>query len=713
MMKTNTNSKPPVWYGFAYSMLKAILDGRKPPLEPETEEQIQAELADFWSMTSAETSVSAEEAEAMVVADDDLLAADSKGHAMPDRQVDILLALTCARVAQMFATPSNVNDLLKPGAMTVLQVADGTDLSRLGDVVRNGMIPKRFRVAQTLQSAPQEPTVHCISLFRGESTETTPKSTIARIEDALALRPGLIVLLSDPMLLPEPLRCVLPEPIRVPSLSQEAILFALTKTHSRTGRIDRRKVLAALPSDKALARLSKVQLFRAFRETSTLRVAAALSKMSAVVTSSDCLAELEGSGALYNVARQVVSDMKAYSEGTLSWSDVPHGLLLTGAPGTGKTFAAKCIAAATGLPFVAATVGSWQSKGHLGDLLRAMIATFDEARAKAPSILFIDELDSIGNRRDADRHGSSYRRQVVNEMLAQLDGVAGCEGVMLIGATNHAEDIDAAILRAGRLDTHVTVSLPDAKGVAAILRHCLSNDTFEDLSSAIIAARGKTPAYIAGAVRSARAAARADRVPLALSHILAALSRGSVPKSPLARRVAVHEAGHAVLAHILGIGEIQELSLKGDGGQILIFRAGWEGTVQAFDDQIAYCLAGRAAEIVVLGDASGGAGGSENSDLALATTLALQLERTMGLGSNGLIWEPVGTLGRTMTEAERQNVARRLEAQEERARSLLIPFKANLELIARSLLDQGSLTMDEVGPLLPNVAELDQQSIFG
>ena len=133
----------------------------------------------------------------------------------------------------------------------------------------------------------------------------------------MALRPDLIVLLSDPMLLPKHLREVLPEPIRMPSLSQEAALFALAKSHSRTGRVDRKNLLTVLPNDRALARLSKVQLFSAFRETSTLRVAEVLSRMGTVITATDRILELEGSGALYPVARQIVADMKAFANGTL------------------------------------------------------------------------------------------------------------------------------------------------------------------------------------------------------------------------------------------------------------------------------------------------------------------------------------------------------------------------------------------------------------
>lgn len=252
------------------------------------------------------------------------------------------------------------------------------------------------------------------------------------------------------------------------------------------------------------------------------------------------------------MARRIVADLKAFSEGTISWSDVPRGLLLNGQPGTGKTYAPQCVADASGLPFIAATVGEWQGKGHLGEMLKAMIATFDDAHRQAPCILLIDELDSIGDRKDTDSHARSYRRQVVNELLAQLDGVAGFEGVFFIGATNHSEDIDAALLRAGRLDMHVTLPLPDAVGIERIFRHHLGQDGPADISPVVQAARGKTPADIAGAIRLARSAARADGASLGLAHLIASVSAAKVADTPLARRIAVHEAGHAMIAHLLG-----------------------------------------------------------------------------------------------------------------------------------------------------------------
>ncbi len=702
-MKPREIFKVPAWHGFANSILDAITDNGKPHVESATDAQIAAEIGELWAKTSAEDALSPEEAEAMAAANDDLLAADATGQAMPDMPVDLCLALMCARMAQTFCGRRMVEGLTRTGAVTVLQIADAADLSVLGDVVRNGLVPKPILVSQTLKGSLREQAVHCTTVSRGDGAASTLKATLTRVEDALALRPALVVMLSDPALLPKSLRDVLPKPIRIPPLSREAVLYALTKSHSRTGRVDRKILLASLPDDQGLSRLSKVQLFSAFREASTLRVAQALSRMVAFRPATDRLSELEGSGTLYRVARQIVADMKAFAYGSLPWSEVPHGLLLNGAPGTGKTYAAQCIAAATGLPFIAATVGQWQSNGHLGDMLRAMNATFEEARSKAPCILFIDELDSIGDRKDTDSHARNYRRQVVNEMLAQLDGVADTEGIMLIAATNNSENIDAAILRAGRLDMHVTVPLPDAKGIERIFRHHLGADSLPDLSTVVSAARGKTPSDIAGAIRLARARARTDGVRLTSGHVIAIISGAKVPDSPLARRIAVHEAGHALIAHLLGIGEIFEMSFKDQGGQILIYRTAWEGTIESFDDQIAYCLAGRAAEVIMFGEASGGAGGDQNSDLALATSFALQLERAAGLGLNGLVWEPVGGETRPMSEGERRNVSQRLETQSARAQKLVEPYRDAVAKIARALVEQGHLSGHEVGRFLPDL----------
>ena len=270
---------------------------------------------------------------------------------------------------------------------------------------------------------------------------------------------------------------------------------------------------------------------------------------------------------------------------------------------------------------------------------------------------------------------------------------------MLIGATNFPEQIDAAVLRAGRLDMHVIVPMPGPVAIERLLRHELGTDAPFDLSGIAQAAAGKSPADIVGAIRKAKAAARVKAQPLGPDQITAVLKGKRIDLGPLAWRIAVHEAGHAVFAHIVGIGEVMSITIRGGGGEILLDRHPNEGTVSDYESQIAYSLAGRAAEILILGAPSAGAGGPANSDLAIATRLALQIERSTGLGRNGLVWEP-NDYGGLIDQAERQSVTARLEAQAERAQALLAPQSQTIKQLAALLHRQSYLSGEDVRKVL-------------
>src|SRR3546814_617433 len=151
--------------------------------------------------------------------------------------------------------------------------------------------------------------------------------------------------------------------------------------------------------------------------------------------------------------------------GGLRWEDVDCGVLLSGPTGVGKTMFAGALARTCGCPLVSASLGEWQAAGHLGDLLKAMRRTFDEARKCAPCILFIDEIDSFGDRAAFDRHHRDYGIPLVNAFLEELDGVRGRAGVVVVGATNDPERIDPAIRRPGRLDRTIELGLPDAEAL--------------------------------------------------------------------------------------------------------------------------------------------------------------------------------------------------------------------------------------------------------
>lgn len=169
--------------------------------------------------------------------------------------------------------------------------------------------------------------------------------------------------------------------------------------------------------------------------------------------------------------------------GRIPWSAVDRGALLFGPPDTGKTTFATALAGSARVPLVSGSLGEWQSAGHLGDLLKAMRATFAAARSAIPAILFIDELDSFGSRASLSRDHRDYGIQVINGLFELMDGIGGREGVVIVGACNHPQRLDPAIVRSGRLDRHLPVPLPNRQALREIFRIHLGNDLSDtDLS---------------------------------------------------------------------------------------------------------------------------------------------------------------------------------------------------------------------------------------
>ena len=427
------------------------------------------------------------------------------------------------------------------------------------------------------------------------------------------------------------------------------------------------------------------------------------------------LGQLAGMDEVVAWGEALARDLADYKAGRIGWDAVDRGVLMAGAPGVGKTTAAKAIAGTCAVPLIATSYAAWQAhnEGHLGHLIQAMRAVFRQARAAAPCVLFIDELDSL-QRRGRHPRWDDWWTAIINGLLEQLDGLAGRDGVVVIAATNHPDHIDPAILRAGRLDRVIHIPLPDCAALVGILRHHLRGDLASlDLSpfAERLARRAMTGADAEKLVRGARRRARQAGRPMRVDDLTAELGEDAAVPPDLRRRQAVHEAGHAVVANLLAPGSLERVSIRGHGdvGGWTRLRKPLEAiTRERVISRLSILLAGRAAEAILLGAPSAGAGGAADSDLGRATWLAASAVTTWGLGR-----DPAALLWRLLSDEHalallpqpvQTEITDLLADADVDAQTIIRTHRVAVEVLAERLLDTGEVSGPEAETLLEQAA---------
>jgi len=396
----------------------------------------------------------------------------------------------------------------------------------------------------------------------------------------------------------------------------------------------------------------------------------------------------------------------------------PKGVLLEGAPGTGKTLLARATAGEAEVPFFTASASEFIEM-IVGVGAQRVRQLFDEARKAAPSIVFIDEIDAIGRSRASSRSlgGNDEREQTLNQVLTEMDGFDGTEGVVVMAATNRADVLDAALTRPGRFDRVITVNTPDLEGRAQILGvHTRGIPTAGDVDLHVLAAStpGMTGADLANLANEAAllAAKRADTLVYqrdftnALEKIQLGVARQVVIPENEKRRTAYHEAGHALLGMLQkGADPVRKVSIIPRGQALGVTLSTPDTDKYGYDrdylmGRIVGALGGMASEAVVFGVVTTGA----ESDLSSATAIARQMVGKWGMSdkvgpmqvlndsidprTNGIAEETLGLLD--------EETRRIIGECHEKAATLLREHRDQLEAIVAALLEHETLDEEQV-----------------
>ncbi len=565
-------------------------------------------------------------------------------------------------------------------------------------------------VVQVVLSRTLESACHGFGIYahKGGPSDRSLKDFADKIRGRLLAAESAIAILPSATSLPDDLRSVMAPEMALPPLTRD-MFKAVLEFHFHAAPLDLRY------TDRQIARLSDLALVAIFASHTLEDARAVLDR--AVAGEADhigvTLDQIHGQPDAVSALRQAVNDVHDFQAGRIDWAEVTKSFLLMGPPGTGKTMLAQALAGSAGVGMVKTSYSDCQKEGHQGDMLKALAGAVESAITNAPSVFFIDEIDSFHNRKGRMGSKDGYIIGVVNGLLTQLDRLSATPGVILIAATNYPDRVDPAVIRAGRFDKHIRVGKPDRSGIRAMLTASLGAMTgVEGLDTLSDQLLGLTGAEVAAMLRDARTRARAERTSLAMTHIRAAADAIRPPIAPgLMRRIAVHEAGHVLAGHLLGLPEARFVRITPGDGYVLRSRPMFR-IPETVHRLICSHVAGRIAEELIFDIPCDGAGNGPESDLAQATRLAVEAECAHGFGES-LAWVDPDTPFHTLPLPVQTRVEARLQSAADHVRRLFLAHRTNLERIAGVLLERRELDADAIAALMRDIPRSGDHAEIG
>jgi len=420
---------------------------------------------------------------------------------------------------------------------------------------------------------------------------------------------------------------------------------------------------------------------------------------------------------------EIVSFLKEPERYTLVGAKIPKGVLLVGPPGTGKTLLAKAIANEASVPFYS-VAGSEFVEMFIGIGAARIRDLFKKASENTPCIVFIDEIDAVGRERGAGiGGGNDEREQTLNQLLTEMDGFKENKGVIVVGATNRVDILDAALLRPGRFDRQITVGLPDRLGRLGILKvHAKNKPLSEDVS--LVQLANRTPGFSGAdlanllnesailATRYKKTSISKNEVNEAADRIIGGIAGSSMEDTKNKKLIAYHEVGHAIVASLLEKhDEVEKVTLIPRGGaKGLTWFAPEEDAMLVSRSEllarIITTLGGRVAEKVVFGDPEITTGAS--NDLQQVTNIARQMVTRYGMSSIGPIALEDNNNEQIFMGGNDDSISDRIDAEvckiinhcEQVATKIVLDNRVVVDLIVEKLLDAETLTGDEFRDLV-------------